>query len=224
MKTIAALLIGSALAGAGLAQEATFIDLTGVQIKNATNQSRTSAGTINPSCYYDYSIDGMVRGSGLVLGALFPNPTPLAQALETLSPGSSAFLTGRALNPGGAHPAVLLSAPFSGSQVILGVTVTFSANIEVGIRADNIAYFNLTNVVLSPASLVGSMTFTTGRADIVRFVCPADINCDGFIDFADYLEFLNRYDAQDPSADLNGDGFVDFIDYLEFLNIYEAGC
>ncbi|MCC6675925.1 MAG: VCBS repeat-containing protein [Phycisphaerales bacterium] len=54
--------------------------------------------------------------------------------------------------------------------------------------------------------------------------CPADLTGDGIVDFADYLEFLNRYDALDPSVDFNGDGLVDFADYLEFLNLYEQGC
>ncbi|MCC6677400.1 MAG: cupredoxin domain-containing protein [Phycisphaerales bacterium] len=54
--------------------------------------------------------------------------------------------------------------------------------------------------------------------------CPADLNGDGIVDFSDYLEFLNLYDAQDPRVDFNGDGLVDFADYLEFLNLYEAGC
>ncbi len=54
--------------------------------------------------------------------------------------------------------------------------------------------------------------------------CRADLTGDGLIDFTDYLEFLNRYDALDPSVDFNEDGLVDFGDYLEFLNLYEAGC
>lgn len=60
----------------------------------------------------------------------------------------------------------------------------------------------------------------------VRFIppCPIDYVADGMIDFLDYLEFLNRYDSQDPSADLNHDGMVDFADYLEFLNLYDGGC
>lgn len=60
----------------------------------------------------------------------------------------------------------------------------------------------------------------------VQFIapCPIDYVRDGIIDFLDYLEFLNRYDSQDPSADLNGDGMVDFADYLEFLNLYDGGC
>ncbi|MCC6675601.1 MAG: hypothetical protein IT436_00530 [Phycisphaerales bacterium] len=55
-------------------------------------------------------------------------------------------------------------------------------------------------------------------------VCEADMNCDGFVDFGDYLEYLNRYDGQEPAADLNEDGFIDFADFLEFLNLYDAGC
>jgi len=54
--------------------------------------------------------------------------------------------------------------------------------------------------------------------------CIADLNCDGLVDFADYLEFLNFYDAEDPRVDFNHDGLVDFADYLEFLNYYDAGC
>lgn len=54
--------------------------------------------------------------------------------------------------------------------------------------------------------------------------CAVDLNRDGVVDFADYLEFLNRYEEQDLSVDFNGDGVVDFADYLEFLNRYEAGC
>ncbi|MCC6675676.1 MAG: hypothetical protein IT436_00905 [Phycisphaerales bacterium] len=54
--------------------------------------------------------------------------------------------------------------------------------------------------------------------------CEVDLNGDGIVDFADYLEFLTRYDAADLSVDFNGDGMVDFADYLEFLTLYDAGC
>lgn len=54
--------------------------------------------------------------------------------------------------------------------------------------------------------------------------CRPDLSGDGLVDFADFLEFLNRYDSLDPSVDFNQDGLVDFGDYLEFLNLYEAGC
>ena len=68
----------------------------------------------------------------------------------------------------------------------------------------------------------GSGVLTSAAATVS--ICNADLNCDGVVDFGDYLEFLNLYDAQHPFADLNGDGEIDFSDYLEFLNAYDAGC
>ncbi|MCC6675602.1 MAG: hypothetical protein IT436_00535 [Phycisphaerales bacterium] len=65
-------------------------------------------------------------------------------------------------------------------------------------------------------------SITTEKAVVT--VCGIDLNCDTFVDFNDYLEFLNRYDISDARADLNRDGFIDFSDYLEFLNRYDAGC
>jgi len=67
-----------------------------------------------------------------------------------------------------------------------------------------------------PEMIISGLTHTV--------FCPADLNGDGMVDFSDYLEFLNLYDAGDPRADFNGDGMVDFSDYLEFLNLYDAGC
>ncbi|MCC6676881.1 MAG: hypothetical protein IT436_07040 [Phycisphaerales bacterium] len=70
-------------------------------------------------------------------------------------------------------------------------------------------------------SQVVAITF----APLTTFVaCRADLNGDGLVDFSDYLEFLNLYDAGDLRVDFNGDGLVDFSDYLEFLNLYDAGC
>lgn len=65
---------------------------------------------------------------------------------------------------------------------------------------------------------------STTSAPATLSVCQIDLNCDTFVDFLDYLEYLNRYDGLDPRADLNQDGFIDFVDYLEFLNLYNAGC
>ncbi|MCC6676649.1 MAG: hypothetical protein IT436_05850 [Phycisphaerales bacterium] len=75
----------------------------------------------------------------------------------------------------------------------------------------------------------GDFLAAGGRASAywARWGCPpcaADFTGDGLVDFADYLEFLNLFDAQDPRADLTGDGVVDFPDYLAFLNHYDAGC
>ncbi|MBM4108513.1 MAG: hypothetical protein FJ255_06835 [Phycisphaerae bacterium] len=51
----------------------------------------------------------------------------------------------------------------------------------------------------------------------------ADLNADGTIDFGDFLEFLNLYNAGDRRADFNLDGAIDFNDLLEMLNEMNAG-
>jgi hypothetical protein len=56
------------------------------------------------------------------------------------------------------------------------------------------------------------------------FVCPVDLTGDTIVDFADFLEFLNLFGAQDPRVDYTQDGLVDFGDYLAFLNQFEVGC
>jgi hypothetical protein len=68
--------------------------------------------------------------------------------------------------------------------------------------------------------------------DPTRFVgtsCPADFNCDGFLDFFDYDDFVTAYEGGPTppcrdGADVNGDGFVDFFDYDDFVAGFEAGC
>lgn len=50
----------------------------------------------------------------------------------------------------------------------------------------------------------------------------ADLTGDGLIDFNDFLEFLNLYNAGDPRADFNLDGAVDFNDLLVMLNELNA--
>lgn len=71
------------------------------------------------------------------------------------------------------------------------------------------------------ASSCGSMPSV---AATLHVTCEADLNCDGLVDFVDYLAFLNFYDGQDLTVDFNRDGLVDFGDYLEFLNMYDSGC
>jgi len=82
-------------------------------------------------------------------------------------------------------------------------------------------------VTEGPFARNGQMTLyvADGVDSVWMFVhCLADLNDDSHVDFADYLTFLNLYDAGDPKADYTGDGLVDFSDYLQFLNYYDAGC
>ncbi len=54
--------------------------------------------------------------------------------------------------------------------------------------------------------------------------CLADFNGDGGVDFFDYLDFVDAFSANDPSADFNGDSFIDFFDYLDFVDVFSTGC
>jgi hypothetical protein len=54
--------------------------------------------------------------------------------------------------------------------------------------------------------------------------CPADFNADGFLDFFDYADFVEAFEAGDTRADFNRDGFLDFFDYADFVEAFEAGC
>lgn len=221
------------VSSAAMADGQALVSLAGVQLRNATAQSRSSnPDTIDTACSYTYVIDGMVRGRGTftLLSILFPNPTPLAQVLDTLSPGSSALLSGTVQSQnGGVHPEVLMSQTLAGQQVILGTTVTFSADLAVGIDANHFVYFTLSNVVVTPSSTVGYLEFTSGTVT-VRTVrsCPADFNGDCFVDGFDYDDFVACFEGEGcppgKTADFTGDGFVDGFDYDEFVSAFEHGC
>jgi hypothetical protein len=62
------------------------------------------------------------------------------------------------------------------------------------------------------------------EAYVRSFVCAADFNDDGFVDFFDYDEFVAGFEAGDAATDFNGDGFLDFFDYDDFVFAYETGC
>jgi hypothetical protein len=61
--------------------------------------------------------------------------------------------------------------------------------------------------------------------------CPADFNCDTFVDDSDFVTFSDAYTlllCSDPSmpagcpSDLNGDTFVDDSDFVLFSDAYSA--
>ena len=54
--------------------------------------------------------------------------------------------------------------------------------------------------------------------------CPADFNLDGLVDFFDYLDFVDAFSANHPTADFNSDTIIDFFDYLDFVDEFSSGC
>ena len=55
-------------------------------------------------------------------------------------------------------------------------------------------------------------------------VCRGDYNCDGVVDFFDYVDFVDGYTTGAINGDFNGDGSTDFFDYLDFVDSFTAGC
>jgi hypothetical protein len=207
------------------AQDSATIDLTGLKLQNGVNQSKTSApSTISPATQYRFDIDANIKGNNGILAVLYPNPIPLAELLESLNPGSSSTLKGLACNPSGAHPVTLLDQPFSGEGNLGGIAVKVSLNFKAGINASNQAFFELTNVVINPAILVGSATITSGTAKVDRVACLADTDGNGTLNIDDFIAFQTLYALGDEAADVNCDGTLNINDFIEFQTLFALGC
>ncbi|MCC6676351.1 MAG: hypothetical protein IT436_04330 [Phycisphaerales bacterium] len=110
--------------------------------------------------------------------------------------------------------------------LVIAASYTYDAGGQTGGDTPDASYDDPTGASSFPGSRdeAYNALFYIGNIDPLTVPCPADLNGDGIVDFSDYLEFLNLYDALDPRVDFNMDGIVDFSDYLEFLNFYDAGC
>ncbi len=143
--------------------------------------------------------------------------------------------------PGPATPQLVVGGNFTraGSIPAVGVTAWDAAQwrpMGPGLHSTfGAAYVSSMAMANSYSSTGGPALVAAGRfltagglqagyAATWRLSCCADLNGDGVVDFGDYLEFLNLYEAGDARVDFSADGVIDFGDYLEFLNLYEAGC
>lgn len=76
---------------------------------------------------------------------------------------------------------------------------------------------------LSPGSIVEA-AIDDVRLELRGCACaPADMNCDGELNFFDVLIFLDLFSASDPAADFNNDGEFNFFDVLIFLDMFSNG-
>ncbi len=55
-------------------------------------------------------------------------------------------------------------------------------------------------------------------------ICRVDSNCDGFLDFSDFDDFVTAFEAGEARSDFNADGFLTFEDFDAFVTAFEAGC
>ncbi|MGE0480553.1 MAG: hypothetical protein AB7Q17_08785 [Phycisphaerae bacterium] len=226
----------AAIHAAAFADNQAVINLAGVVLQHATNQSRSSSpDSIDPGFGYRYVITGTARGTSGILAILYPNATPIEQILDTLGgAGASDVLTGEAYSPSGTHPLTVVSDRFEGSSVLLGTTVTAGVTITAGIDAGNFATFTMTDVVMLPNSgliRLGALQFSTGTATITRIpAITGDMNWDGVVNNFDIDPFvlaltdpatyvtLYGFDSLYP-GDVNRDGVLNNFDIDPFVAV-----
>jgi hypothetical protein len=222
---IRSLVLAAALAAPAFAGPSVTIDLTGLRIQNGLNQSRSSApATIDPALRYRIQTSGLVRGTSGLMATLFPNPTPLAQVLDTFNPGSSAGLNSVVCNATGTLPFVAPPQTRSGVTELGILSVTYALTLQATIDATGLASFAITDVVLQPSFLVGALQFTSGSTVISVVSCVADFTNDCFIDSDDFVAFIGAFQAGDLSADTDASGFIDSDDFVTFIASFTVGC
>lgn len=111
-----------------------------------------------------------------------------------------------------------------GGEGSASLSETGGASVRVRVYGCASSSQYLIRCVISNAC--GSMS-----SNFVRLsACPADLNCDGFVDDTDFVYFTLQYDVyvcDDPAmplscyADLNSDGVVDEYDFVLFAGAYE---
>ncbi|MDX2118504.1 MAG: LamG-like jellyroll fold domain-containing protein [Planctomycetota bacterium] len=69
-----------------------------------------------------------------------------------------------------------------------------------------------------------AITGSVGTAPAFLILCSADFNCDGFLDFTDFDDFVSAFEAGEARSDFNNDGFLDFTDFDDFVVSFEGGC
>ena len=203
----------------------------------ATWQQRTSNGT--PSSRDWHSLAYAPESGGIIrFGGLFTPPT-------------QSFATLFSLSAGGWSQINTAIAPLSrGTQAMAydnraHRTLMFGGlNIGVGILGDTWELRGTTWRQLAttgPAPRVHcALAFDEARNQFVLFggggsqgglrdtwvwtECHADFNCDGVVDFFDYLDFVDVFSSSASAADFNGDGTIDFFDYLDFVDQFSTGC
>ncbi|MBC7773153.1 MAG: FG-GAP repeat protein [Pyrinomonadaceae bacterium] len=55
-------------------------------------------------------------------------------------------------------------------------------------------------------------------------ICPADFNCNGRVNSADFFNFLTAFFSSLPTADFNNDALTNSQDFFDFLAAFFAGC
>jgi hypothetical protein len=155
-----------------------------------------------------------------------PDPTPEAcptQVSEVACTvgGSGPFtFTWEYENPTGVWNALTSGGPGPSGTSTVAFTTTNAGKTST-LRIFNFKAADDKNYRLNVTTTCGGSAIS----DTANFTfCPPDYACDGFVDFADYLEFILDFERGLPSADFNSDSIVDFFDLIDFIDAFVEGC
>ncbi|MBL4698205.1 MAG: hypothetical protein JKX70_05160 [Phycisphaerales bacterium] len=84
--------------------------------------------------------------------------------------------------------------------------------------------FGISVSISGTTVIVGARTASGSAYLFDTQPCPADLNCDGVLDFYDIPVFLTAFENMDASADFTGDSIFDFNDVAAFLALFAMGC
>ncbi|MEZ6164714.1 MAG: VCBS repeat-containing protein [Phycisphaerales bacterium] len=135
--------------------------------------------------------------------------------VEELVSGNARVRVFGGLGGGGFSPSPLYTSPeitlLEGIARVLVGDVDLDGDIDI-LHADRIG------------NLFGGGDIVLLRNRCQELPCPADFSDDRMLTFFDVSQFLQAYNAGDPSADLNGDDIINFFDVSAFLTSYNKGC
>ncbi len=100
---------------------------------------------------------------------------------------------------------------------------------ELGLVAGgNASHLTIHDLVFRiPRSLRCLVTTSCGTViseSAVLTLCRGDFNCDGQVEFLDYLDFVQAFSEGRTEADVNRDQAIDLFDYLDYVQFLSETC
>lgn len=206
-------------------------------------------GGVDTGCVARYdgvawaALDEPMRGDVMSFAVLPGDRLGVGGSLVNLRSGESGgFIREPAVAPYPADPtpwrAILCTSrtTYLGSNMRGGRPMTFQWRrngvplVDVpgslsGVNAEQLAFIAPTPDLEGVYDCVVTNGCGTGVSSAAEVrVCAADFDCNGFVDFFDYHQFVGYFELGVGEADTNADGIIDFFDYLEFVEAFEAGC
>jgi hypothetical protein len=135
----------------------------------------SSPNTISAATGYLYSFNPVVHGSGLLGTILVPSNTPLADVLNTFTPGAYKTVFGAVRNPGSPIPVTVWDQVVSGTFSGLSINLT----LVLDIQSDHTGRAAIRNVVRPSGA---GLNVISGGATLTVFTPPPPVHSEWHFD------------------------------------------